>query len=61
MYGGTFNISNVCRYIFESADGISGSQWPRFNISRMYNMFVIQKLDAYNYFKLAGVSHNARV
>ena len=45
MYVGTFSISNICRYIFESADGISCQKWPQFS---MLNLFVTQKLDAYH-------------
>ena len=32
MYVGTFSISNTCRYIFESADGISCPKWPHFSM-----------------------------
>ena len=45
----TSSFSNVCRYIFKSADGKAGPQWPRF-----------QNLDALHV-PLAGVPHNARV
>ena len=48
MFVGTFSISNVPQMyadINESADGISGPQWPCFS---MLDLFVIQKLDAYH-------------